>query len=129
MLGSRIGTLRNDRTPASVQATERVGGYALQKIRQRIMRRDCGICRCDACTRTGALKIAHEVEHYLPLWAGGLEADENRYAINAGCHEAKTACEAAMRSRYGFDLALCGCGRHGQARLGAADAIERATNV
>jgi 5-methylcytosine-specific restriction protein A len=116
MLGTRVPTLQNDRAPA-IAATDRIRGYALQKIRDRILRRDQGICRCDDCVRTGKLRPASEVEHYLPLWAGGAEHDANRYAINSECHEAKTTCENRMRACGGFDLSQCTCGRHGERRL------------
>lgn len=86
----------------AVPGTSRIRGYALQVIRNRILTRDCGVCRCDDCKRTGALKLAHEVEHRIPLWAGGAEDDSNRYAINIDCHKAKTKREAAERSRGGL---------------------------
>lgn len=96
-LKPRIGTL-DTRRGSPVVATERIRGRALQTIRDRILYRDAGICRCDTCKATGALKPAHEVEHRTPLWAGGAEDDQNRYAINSDCHKAKTAREAAQRA-------------------------------
>lgn len=92
--------------------TERIRGSALQKIRDRILRRDCGVCRCEQCLREGSARFAHEIEHRVPLWAGGAEDDDNRYAINRECHEAKTKCEARMRAAGGYNPAACTCGRH-----------------
>lgn len=96
MLKPRVGAAPS-RMPAPA-ATDRIRGYALQKIRDRIMRRDAGICRCDDCQRTGALKPAHEVDHRVPLWAGGAEDDDNRISINADCHKRKSASEAKLRA-------------------------------
>lgn len=125
-LKPRIGTVSGRLQLAAAQQTERIRGSALQAIRRRILYRDAGICRCDDCQRAANLKPATEVEHYLPLWAGGQEDDSNRYAINPACHEAKTACEAAMRSRSGFDLSACTCGRHGDQRLTKDAAVKAA---
>jgi 5-methylcytosine-specific restriction protein A len=99
-LKPRIQTL-DTRRIATPAGTERIRGRALQTIRDRILRRDCGICHCAACQATCALKPAHEVDHRVPLWMGGAEDDSNRYAINADCHKAKTALEAAERARKG----------------------------
>lgn len=99
MLGARIATLANV-TPGTmtIPTTPRIRGWALLKIRERILLRDNGMCRCDDCAASGAVKLAHEVEHRIPLWKGGAEDDSNRYAINRDCHKAKTAREAAERS-------------------------------
>lgn len=102
-------------TPATVASATRIRGRARQVVRHRILARDCGVCCCLACRRTGALELAHEVEHRLPLWAGGAEDDANRYAIASECHRAKTACETRMRANGGFDPSRCQCGRHGEA--------------
>lgn len=102
-------------TPGTVASTTRIRGRARQVIRERILTRDWGICRCLDCRRTGALQLADEVEHRLPLWAGGQEEDANRYAIAKDCHRAKSACETRMRATGGFDSNRCDCGRHGDA--------------
>jgi hypothetical protein len=110
-LKPRVATL-DTRRAQSPAATERIRGSALQTIRERILRRDCGICRCPQCVATGALRPAREVDHSVPLWAGGAEADANRLSISEGCHQAKNACEARMRAMGGYDASLCTCGRH-----------------
>lgn len=100
MLRPNVATLPSQGVQvAKPPGTQRVRGRALQEIRERILRRDGGICRCEDCQRTGALKEAQEVEHRVPLWAGGQEDDANRYAIASDCHKAKTAREAAERVR------------------------------
>jgi 5-methylcytosine-specific restriction enzyme A len=93
-------------------ATKRIRGSAHQRIRDRIMSRDCGICCCATCQRTGALSLAHEVEHRIPLWAGGQEDDSNRYAIARDCHKVKTRCEDRMRAAGGWLQTACICGQH-----------------
>lgn len=85
-------------------ATERITGRALQRIRERILSRDCGICQCQECKELGRLLPATEVDHTIPLWAGGRESDDNRLSLNSECHARKTAKEAAMRSRGDMPL-------------------------
>ena len=74
-------------------------------IRDRILTRDAGVCRCARCLQTGALLPAQQVDHVVPLWAGGAERDANRCAINTECHKLKSAAEARMRSLGAFDPA------------------------
>lgn len=111
-LRSQVQSIPRRVQTASPVQTNRIRGRTLQTIRERIMHRDMGLCRCALCLRTEALTVAHEVEHRIPLWAGGQEQDSNRYAINRSCHKAKTDCEAGMRARGAFDAGLCRCGRH-----------------
>lgn len=73
--------------------------------RDRILRRDRGVCRCAQCLQTGAVRPAHHVDHVVPLWAGGAESDSNRCSINRECHRLKTAAEARMRAMLAFDPA------------------------
>lgn len=79
----------------------RIRGSALQTIRERILRRDGGICRCDRCKASGDVKLATIVDHRIPLWMGGREDDDNRQAINEDCHNLKSAEEAKLRARGG----------------------------
>ena len=73
--------------------------------RDRILTRDRGVCRCAQCLQTGMLRPAHQVDHVVPLWAGGAESDFNRCSINRECHRLKTAAEARMRAMLAFDPA------------------------
>ena len=92
------------RGPASVRSgDERIRGSALRSIRERILSRDCGVCQCARCKATGDTRPATIVDHIVPLWAGGREDDSNRQAINAECHDAKSAHEARCRARGSFD--------------------------
>ncbi len=90
-------------------ATERIRGREGAEIRDRILMRDAGICRCAECTRTGRLRPAQQVDHRVPLFDGGLESDSNRYSINARCHAEKTACE--LRRRKDRQRWTCSCTR------------------
>lgn len=87
------GTVRTERA-----GDRRIRGSGLQKIRDRILSRDGGICRCERCRASGDTRIATIVDHIVPLWMGGTEADENRQAINAECHDLKSADEARVRA-------------------------------
>lgn len=101
---SRLRTVPSPLTTVALSAVQtpaavlRIRGSSLQVIRHRILARDRGICRCEECIRTGAIKAAHEVDHRIPIDFGGQEDDANRYAINIDCHKAKTAAEATRRA-------------------------------
>lgn len=83
--------------PAPTGQHERIRGSALQKVRDRILTRDSGICRCADCRATGRLRPAHEVDHIVPLWENGTNDDSNLQAINAECHAIKTGRENGRR--------------------------------
>lgn len=92
-LPSAVSTLRS--------GDQRIRGGTLQTIRARILTRDRGVCQCEECKRTGAVKLATIVDHIVPLWAGGTESDHNRQAINVDCHARKSALEARQRASAG----------------------------
>lgn len=85
---------------------ERGYGSAWDKIRERILRRDGGICQ--PCLVRGIVHRATHVDHKLNKaeWKRlhgsmmGVDDDSNLQAINADCHRRKTADEAA-RARSG----------------------------
>lgn len=62
---------------------DRIRGHALQRIRDRILSRDCGVCQCDRCKASGEIRTATIVDHIVPLWAGGGEHDGNRWRLSA----------------------------------------------
>lgn len=101
MLGARIGTLNTQRATPLTTETQRITGSRLQKIRDRILRRDNGLCQCPEC-QAGVPKLATEIDHKIPLWegpaAGGIEDDSNRWALAAECHLAKSKMEAKRRA-------------------------------
>lgn len=97
MLQPRVQTIRT--SVAKPLAVERQRGEAWMKTRERILKRDHGLCRCDDCARQAAPLLATEVDHRIPLWDGGSNADSNLQSLNAGCHARKTSAEAARRAR------------------------------
>lgn len=102
-LKPRVGQLRKPGLQTSAVRAARATGGEWANARHRILTRDFGVCQCAMCIRHGQLRPAHEVDHVVPLWAGGAESDSNRAAINRECHKAKTAAEAAMRAAGAFD--------------------------
>ena len=77
---------------------DRIRGSALQRIRHRILTRDCGLCQCEQCKAPGAIRqMASVVDHIVPLWAGGREDDSNRQALSVECHKRKSDAETKQR--------------------------------
>lgn len=101
MIRPRVALLRpaGARTPAIV----RIRGNTLQRIRERVLSDACGLCQCVRCKADGVARMATIVDHVVPLWAGGPDADGNRQAISSECHELKSAHEAQCRSRGVFE--------------------------
>lgn len=99
-LASAMGRMARKLTPA---ATVRIRGAELQAIRDRILTRDKGVCQCKRCKADGIVRLAHQVDHVVPLWKGGAEDDTNRQAINRDCHDLKSADEARERASLGLD--------------------------
>jgi 5-methylcytosine-specific restriction protein A len=91
--GSRLPTL----APVRPDTVERVRGWRGVQDRERIRKRDCGLCQ--ECRRNGKVTVGHPVDHIVPLWAGGSDADYNKETLCAPCHDAKSAREAKQRAR------------------------------
>lgn len=69
-------------------------------IRDRIMRRDNGLCQ--QCRRDGKLTLAEQVDHIVEHADGGSDDDANLEALCGDHHKAKTArSQAARRGREG----------------------------
>lgn len=83
--------------PARLGTVERKRGWAGVKDRERIRARDCGLCQ--ECKRQGRTTPGHPVDHIVPLWDGGSDADSNKETLCVPCHDAKTAREARQRAR------------------------------
>lgn len=95
-LKPRVDTLDPRRLPMASKAgaTERVRGRTWQRVRKSVLVRDG--YRCAQC---GAIDISHEVDHIIPLEAGGAAVDDtNLQTLCEVCHGAKTAQEANWRS-------------------------------
>lgn len=83
-LKPRITTL--DTRTGSSAAVERIRGYDLTKIRERILLRDGYACR--RCGRVSATELI--VDHVVPLHLGGQENDANRQVLCPSCHQKKS---------------------------------------
>ncbi|PVX86467.1 HNH endonuclease [Paraburkholderia unamae] len=91
--------------PDSVRGNRHARGYGSrwEKLREMVLLRDGGICRCAECRQLGRVRLATEVDHVIPKAQDGTDDPENLSAINHDCHKAKTARErrqgAAPRRR------------------------------
>ena len=93
------GALVYDGGRCAKHALEKVHGSAgLRKTgrrgvsdRQRIMRRDHGLCQ--ACLEIGITTPAAHVDHIVPLSAGGSDEDSNKRALCIACHLIKSRAE------------------------------------
>lgn len=83
-----------------MNGTERIRGYALQKIRRRILR---ARPLCARCLTRGFTTQATQVDHIVPLYLGGEESDSNRQPLCDDCHDEKTA-EDLQHKPKGGDL-------------------------
>ena len=81
-----------DMRQGSSVAVERIRGWKLTKIRERILLRDDYTCQ-----QCGRVLINGEVDHIVPLHLGGFESDMNRQYLCKECHQAKTEKEEKDR--------------------------------
>ena len=78
---------------------ERGYGTTWDKLRLRILARDCHLCQpCKAAHRLTAGRI---VDHKTPKAEGGTDDPSNLQTICQACHTAKTAAESARGRRGG----------------------------
>ena len=75
----------------------RIRGRKWMAIRDRIKRRDCGLCQ--ECKRHGRIKPGTEVDHIVALTNGGTNDDDNLELLCAGCHETKTNADLGYKPR------------------------------
>ncbi|WP_312547568.1 HNH endonuclease signature motif containing protein [Massilia sp.] len=100
-LQPRLQPARVNRLTAAPAATaERKRGSAGVADRNRIRKRDCGLCQ--ACKAKGLVALGVAVDHKVPLWAGGSDDDSNKWLLCQPCHDAKTAEEARQRAAGGL---------------------------
>lgn len=97
-----VQTTRMQQAPR-IGATYRDQGRARQEARLRIWLRDGPTCK--GCNKlidiTPGTPDPFELDHTVPLWKGGKDADHNRQCLCPGCHDAKTRGEAAERAMAG----------------------------
>ena len=73
------------------------GGRPWRRLRDKVLKRDHYLCQCADCKRLGRLRGADEVDHIVPVAAGGTDDEANLQAINHDCHREKTRRDAQAR--------------------------------
>jgi 5-methylcytosine-specific restriction endonuclease McrA len=76
------------RIAAHTTATIRKRGRAGMVDRERIVRRDSGLCQ--RCLRAGRDTVGCEVDHIVPLHKGGPDTDANKELLCVPCHLEKS---------------------------------------
>lgn len=76
---------------------ERKRGTTNQRNRQRVLKRDNGLCV--HCMAAGKVSFATEVDHKVPLCKGGTDSDDNKQSLCHACHSVKTARDLGKRPR------------------------------
>ncbi|AQQ67478.1 HNH endonuclease [Microbulbifer agarilyticus] len=79
-------------------AHQRGYGARWKRIRDRVMLRDRHLCQ--PCERENRITPAKAVDHIIPKFEGGTDADSNLEAICDPCHRKKTQQES-IRARKG----------------------------
>lgn len=101
MLGPRLETVKSPALAALGEiAPPRLRGRRGMERRLRILRAHP---LCAECERRGRVTEAMVVDHVMPLWAGGADADHNLQSLCFACHDAKSARETDQRQRVGLD--------------------------
>lgn len=75
---------------------ERGYGYKWTRIRERVLRRDNGLCQ--ECLRQNRVTQAEHVDHIVRKADGGSDDDANLQSLCGPCHRAKTAQEKRRRA-------------------------------
>ena len=81
--------------PTNYQRLSDQSGHAWAKIRQRILRRDCGLCQ--PCKREDRLTLAQQVDHIVPVSKGGGNEDVNLESTCLACHQEKTRADLGLK--------------------------------
>lgn len=103
-------------TWGSLSRHERGYGKEWDRLRKRILERDCGLCQCKHCTAAGRVTLASEVDHIVSKakakalkWTDAQIDDEsNLQAINSECHKRKTKEEQGKTARPRVMIGLDG---------------------
>lgn len=80
--------------------TERIRGHALQRIRDRILKRDP---LCVMCLAKGRVTESVEIDHIVPVMHGGMEEDSNRQGLCKDCHREKTNRDLGYKPKHGVN--------------------------
>ena len=84
--------------PPSPSRAKRITGNSLIAIRRKHFAKQP---LCVACKAAGFVRLATELDHITPLWAGGSESEANRQGLCKECHAAKSEREAKQRAGGG----------------------------
>lgn len=87
---------------AGIFVVNRIRGRALQRIRAAQL---AAQPLCVHCLARGRVTPATEIDHIRALVNGGSDSAENRQALCAECHAAKTRVDLGQRQRREFDAA------------------------
>lgn len=82
---------------SKISAGDRGYGAAWQRLRQRVLARDLGLC--SSCARQGRTTAASCVDHIRPRAQGGTDDMSNLSSLCDPCHRTKTALESGKRIR------------------------------
>lgn len=93
----RLDAAPSSRLKTPSQSARIVGGR-LTAIRARHFRDRPA---CVRCLSAGVTRAATELDHIVPLWAGGRDVEGNRQGLCHACHADKSAGEARARSGGG----------------------------
>lgn len=99
-LKPRVAVMKATRQPAIVQTgTKRIEGRA-RVDRNKKWKEAHPLCvKCEAEGRT---RPVDEVDHKIPLWAGGADHESNLQSLCTDCHTEKTSKENYLRSTCSY---------------------------
>lgn len=92
---------------------ERGYGTAWDKLRQRVLSRDGGICQ-HCLHESGAVHVGTEVDHRVPKARGGTDDESNLQTICSAAHRAKTQAETRGATPGGVQISGALSGRTDQ---------------
>lgn len=81
---------------------ERIRGRRWMAIRERIFKRDCGLCQ--ECKRKGRVRAGNQVDHRIALTNDGSNDDDNLELLCVDCHDAKTNTDLGHKPRVTIGL-------------------------
>lgn len=93
-LKPRVQLLQRPKATVVTIKHSRIRGRALQERNRRFLHHNP---LCVECQKAGRVGEAKEVDHIIPLWAGGQDAEHNLQGLCIACHRVKTKRETAER--------------------------------
>ena len=93
--------------PAETRSDQRITGRRLQDRRLRLWAARPYCAACGALTR---YPDGFELDHVVPLAAGGADTDDNCQILCIACHESKTRADMSALRGQGRPAGCAGCG-------------------